>query len=77
MLALTFAHKEDWNKVREDDRVSILGLKTFAPGRPLTVVLRHADGTEETFEAHHTYNALQIEWFKAGSALNLISKNTK
>lgn len=77
MLALTFAHKEDWNKVREDDRVSILGLKTFAPGRPLTVVLRHADGTEETFEANHTYNALQIEWFKAGSALNLISKNTK
>ncbi|WP_417153919.1 aconitate hydratase [Rikenella microfusus] len=77
MLALTFAHKEDWNKVREDDRVSILGLKAFAPGRPLTVVLRHADGTEETFEANHTYNALQIEWFKAGSALNLISKNTK
>ena len=77
MLALTFAHKDDWNKVREDDTISILGLKEFAPGRPLTVALHHADGTSETFEANHTYNALQIEWFKAGSALNLISKNTK
>lgn len=77
MLALTFAHKEDWNRVREDDQISIHGLKNFAPGRPLTVVLHHADGSEESFEANHTYNALQIEWFKAGSALNLISKNTK
>lgn len=77
MLALTFAHKEDWNKVREDDTISVLGLKEFAPGRPLTVVLHHADGTTESFEANHTYNALQIEWFKAGSALNLLSKKTK
>lgn len=77
MLALTFAHKEDWNRVREDDQISIRGLKSFAPGSPLTVVLHHADGSEESFEANHTYNALQIEWFKAGSALNLISKNTK
>lgn len=77
MLALTFANKEDWNRVREDDQISIHGLKSFAPGRPLTVVLHHADGSEESFEANHTYNALQIEWFKAGSALNLISKNTK
>lgn len=77
MLALTFANKEDWNRMREDDQISIHGLKSFAPGRPLTVVLHHADGSEESFEANHTYNALQIEWFKAGSALNLISKNTK
>lgn len=77
MLALTFAHKEDWNRVREDDQISIRGLKSFAPGSQLTVVLHHADGSEESFEANHTYNALQIEWFKAGSALNLISKNTK
>lgn len=77
MLALTFAHKEDWNRVREDDQISIRGLKSFAPGSPLTVVLHHADGSKESFEANHTYNALQIEWFKAGSALNLISKNTK
>lgn len=77
MLALTFADKEDWNKVREDDTFSIRGLKNFAPGKALTVVLHHTDGTQETIEANHTYNALQIEWFKAGSALNLISKKTK
>lgn len=77
MLALTFADKEDWNKIREDDTISIRGLKNFAPGKALTVVLHHTDGTEETVEANHTYNALQIEWFKAGSALNLISKKTK
>lgn len=77
MLALTFAEKEDWNKVRENDTFSIRGLKNFAPGEPLTVVLHHTDGSEETVEANHTYNALQIEWFKAGSALNLISKKTK
>lgn len=77
MLALTFAHKNDWEKVREDDKISIRGLKVFAPGTPLTVVLHHADGTTESFEANHTYNALQIEWFKAGSALNLISRKTK
>lgn len=77
MLALTFAHKNDWEKVREDDTVSIRGLKDFQPGTPLTVILHHADGTTESFEANHTYNALQVEWFKAGSALNLISKKTK
>ncbi len=77
MLALTFADKEDWNKVREDDTVSVRGLKDFAPNVPLTVVLHHADGTSDTITANHTYNALQIEWFKAGSALNLISKKTK
>lgn len=77
MLALTFANKEDWNKVCEDDTVSVRGLKDFAPNVPLTVVLHHADGTSDTITANHTYNALQIEWFKAGSALNLISKKTK
>lgn len=77
MLALTFADKEDWHKVREDDTVSVRGLKDFAPNVPLTVVLHHADGTSDTITANHTYNALQIEWFKAGSALNLISKKTK
>lgn len=77
MLALTFADKEDWHKVREDDTVSVRGLKDFTPNVPLTVVLNHADGTLDTITANHTYNALQIEWFKAGSALNLISKKTK
>lgn len=70
MLALTFADKEDYGKIREDDEISVRGLAAFAPGKPLTVVLHHADGTEESFPAHHTYNELQIHWFKAGSALN-------
>ncbi len=75
MLALTFANKEDYDKIREDDRISILGLDGFAPGKPLAVRLRHSDGTEEDFEANHTYNELQIKWFKAGSALNAISSH--
>ncbi len=70
MLALTFADKEDYGKIREDDEISVRGLAAFAPGVPLTVVLHHADATEETFLANHTYNELQIRWFKAGSALN-------
>lgn len=70
MLALTFANKDDYDKVREDDKVSVTGLLEFAPGKPLTVTLKHSDGTEESFEANHTYNATQIKWFKAGSALN-------
>lgn len=70
MLALTFVEKEDYKKIGEEDRISVSGLADFAPGRPLTVTLRHADGSEESFEANHTYNNLQIKWFKAGSALN-------
>ena len=70
MLALTFADKDDYAKVREEDRISIVGLKEFAPGRPLAAILYHADGTEESFAVNHTYNDLQIKWFKAGSALN-------
>ena len=70
MLALTFADKHDYDRVREEDKLSIIGLKDFAPGRPLTAILYHADGTEESFAVNHTYNDLQIKWFKAGSALN-------
>ncbi|MFZ9387386.1 MAG: aconitate hydratase [Chitinophagaceae bacterium] len=72
MLALTFANKEDYDKVREDDSVSILGLASFAPGKPLTVRLDHADGSSEEIPVNHTYNEPQIEWFKAGGALNVI-----
>ncbi len=72
MLGLTFANKEDYDKVQEDDTIDIIGLTEFAPGKPLTVVLHHADGSSHSFEANHTYNEQQIEWFKAGSALNLI-----
>ena len=70
MLALTFQDKNDYDKVKEDDRISVVGLKEFAPGKPLTVVLKHADGTSEEFLAQHTYNDTQIAWFKAGSCLN-------
>ncbi len=70
MLALTFADKNDYDKVREDDKISITGLTEFAPGKNLVVKLKHSDGTTEQFEAVHTYNNAQIEWFKAGSALN-------
>ena len=72
MLALTFANKADYDKIREDDLIDILGLTTFAEGTPLSLVLNHADGTSDEVVANHTYNAAQIEWFKAGSALNLI-----
>jgi aconitate hydratase len=72
MLALTFANKEDYDKVQEDDSIDILGLTSFAPGKPLTIVLNHADGSSDEIMANHTYNEQQIEWFKAGGALNVI-----
>jgi len=72
MLALTFANKEDYEKVQEDDSIDILGLQSFAPGQQLTVVLNHADGTKDEIKVNHTYNEQQIEWFKAGGALNVI-----
>ena len=77
MLGLTFADKADYDKVQEDDTIDVLGLKEFAPGKPLTVVLHHADGSTDEFKANHTYNENQIEWFKAGSALNLIREMNK
>jgi len=70
MLALTFVNKEDYDKVREDDKISILGLTDFTPGKHLTVQLIHSNNTIESFEVAHTYNQAQIDWFKAGSALN-------
>jgi aconitate hydratase len=72
MLALTFANPADYDKVQEDDTIEINGLTEFAPGRPLEIVLHHADGTEDEFPVNHTYNEGQIEWFKAGAALNII-----
>ncbi len=74
MLALTFANKEDYEKVQEDDTIDITGLTTFAPNKPLTVVLHHANGTTDSFPVNHTYNEQQIEWFKAGGALNIIRR---
>jgi len=72
MLALTFANPADYDKVREDDTVAITGLAGFAPGKPLTLVLTHADGSKDECKLNHSYNAEQIAWFKAGSALNII-----
>ncbi len=72
MLALTFANPADYDKVQEDDTIDIEGLTEFAPGRPLEIVLHHADGTTDEFMVNHTYNEGQIEWFKAGAALNII-----
>jgi aconitate hydratase len=77
MLALTFADREDYNRIREDDTIDVTGLTEFAPDKPLTLTLFHADGSSEQISAHHSYNETQIEWFKAGSALNLIRKHQK
>ncbi|MGI4738257.1 MAG: aconitate hydratase [Janthinobacterium lividum] len=72
MLGLTFANKADYDLIEEDDQIDILGLTSFAPGQPLQVRLRHADGDTDLITVNHTYNEGQIAWFKAGSALNLI-----
>ena len=72
MLALTFVNKEDYDKVQEDDSIDIVGLTSFVPGVPLTIVLNHTDGTKDSIQVNHTYNEQQIEWFKAGGALNVI-----
>ncbi|HPW70947.1 MAG TPA: aconitate hydratase [Bacteroides graminisolvens] len=70
MLALTFVNKDDYDRIREADVITLSGLTAFAPGKNFTITLLHADGTVESFEVQHTYNEQQIAWFKAGSALN-------
>ena len=77
MLALTFANPADYEKVRQDDKISIRGFETMSPGTPLTIVLSHSDGTEDSFEVNHTFNHAQIEWVREGSALNKIRKDLK
>jgi aconitate hydratase len=72
MLALTFANKEDYDKVQEDDSIDLVGLTSFAPGKPLTMVLNHKNGSKDEVTLNHTYNEQQIGWFKAGGALNVI-----
>jgi aconitate hydratase len=72
MLALTFADKADYDKIQEDDTIDIIGLTEFAPGKPLKAVLHHKDGSSDEIVLNHTYNHQQIEWFKAGGALNVI-----
>ena len=74
MLGLTFANPADYDKIKEDDSIDVLGLEKFTPGIPLTIVLNHKDGSKDEIKANHTYNEGQIGWFKAGSALNLIKQ---
>jgi len=73
MLALTFVNASDYEKIQEDSKISIRGLADLAPGKTLKVVVKQGNGSEDEFEAAHTYSPAQIEWFKAGSALNLIA----
>jgi aconitate hydratase len=77
MLGITFANNADYDKIKEDDVIDVLGLTTFTPGQQLTIALNHADGSKEEFKVNHSYNAQQIEWFKAGGALNIIRASVK
>jgi aconitate hydratase len=77
LLALTFTDKEDYNKIREEDIFDVKGLASISPGKPLTIHIHHADGTTEKIHVGHSYNRNQIEWFRAGSALNLIRQQQK
>lgn len=77
MLPLTFANPGDYDKIKEDDKVSILGLKELAPEKQLTLLVKHSDGSEDKILLNQTFNEAQIKWFKAGSALNLIAQSNK
>ncbi|MDC7999201.1 aconitate hydratase [Gilvibacter sediminis] len=74
MLGLTFANEADYDLIQEDDTFNFVDIADFAPGKPLTIEVVHADGSKDTIMANHTYNAAQIEWYREGSALNLIKK---
>jgi len=77
MLALTFVDPADYDKIQPDDKVDLLGLKEFAPGKNFTLVAKHKDGSKDEIELAHSFNQGQIEWFKAGSALNLMAAKAK
>ncbi|MES2567127.1 MAG: aconitate hydratase [Bacteroidota bacterium] len=77
MLGLTFCDVADYDKIREDDVIDIIGLTSFAPGVHLTLTLNHANGSKEDIKVNHSYNAQQIEWFKAGGALNIIRASVR
>nr|MDA3853044.1 aconitate hydratase [Bacteroidales bacterium] len=74
MLGLTFNNKEDYDLIKEDDSFDLIGLSQFSPDTPLTLKINHSDGSSDEIQVNHTYNHTQIDWFKAGSALNLIRK---
>jgi aconitate hydratase len=75
MLALVFENKNDYDKIKEDDRISIVGMMNFEPGKPLTAILHHSDGKQDSFLVNHTFNDWQIKWYWAGSALNYLKTN--
>ena len=75
MLGLTFVNNDDYDHVRQDDTVDILDFNSMTPGKNLTIRLNHADGTSHEFEVKHTYNQMQIDWVRAGSALNKIRED--
>lgn len=74
MLALTFANESDYDKIQEDDTFNFVDIASFAPEKPLTLEVVHKDGSKDIIKANHTYNDAQIEWYREGSALNLIKK---
>ena len=77
MLGLTFKEKSDYEKIYEDDSFDFIDLDSFSPNRPLTLIAKHSDGSSDEIICNHSYNDIQISWFKAGSALNLIRLNSK
>ena len=74
LLALTFAEPDDYDRIREADRLSLVGLADLAPGRPVDCVIAHADGSRERIALRHSYSASQLDWFRAGSALNSVRR---
>ena len=76
LLPLTFRDPGDYDRIHEDDRISLLGLANLSPGKPVACVVHHSDGATETLELEHSFGAKQVEWFKAGSALNLFHRST-
>mgnify|MGYP001582373830 FL=1 len=77
MLGFTFANKADYDKIQENDTVDVIGLTSFAPGKQITIVFNHDNGSKDEIKVNHSYNAQQIEWFKAGGALNIIRASVK
>jgi len=77
LLALTFQRPADYDRIREDDRLSLVGLKDMAPGKPVECRIKHSDGTSETLKLNHSFSAAQFEWFRKGSALNLFHGGAK
>ncbi|MGB5387217.1 MAG: aconitate hydratase, partial [Eudoraea sp.] len=75
MLALTFANESDYDLIQEDDTFNFIDIKEFTPDKPLIIEVVHADGSKDLIQAKHTYNLQQIEWFREGSALNVIKKD--